>query len=319
GRYPDQHCGPRRAHADGPDDAPRAARCAGRAVRQARDAQPRRLGQGPDRRGDDRGRRARRADRAREDDDRRGDVGQHRHRARVRLRREGLRPPAHPPAGHEPRARGPAAPLRRPLPDHGVDGRDERGGRGRARARRGGRLLDGQAVREPGEPGRPLRGDGSRDLGGARGPRRLPGVRRRHGRDHHRHGSLPQGAQPGSAHRGRRARELARPERRAPRAAQDPGDRRGLRAARPRPLADRRGHPRRRRGRDRDRAPGREPGGRPRRPVLRRRALRRDAGRPARRGRGLADRHRAPRLGRALRLHSVLRARARGLRRRDPL
>ena len=57
---------------------------------------------------------------------------QHRHRARVRLRRARLRPRADHAAGHEPRARGAAAPLRRRGRDHRVDGRDERGGRGRA-------------------------------------------------------------------------------------------------------------------------------------------------------------------------------------------
>ena len=87
------------------------------------------VGQGPHRRRDDRGRRARRSDRARPDDDRGGHQRQHRHRARVRLRREGLRARAHPAAGDEPRARGPAAALRRARADHRVDGRHERGGR----------------------------------------------------------------------------------------------------------------------------------------------------------------------------------------------
>ena len=82
------------------------ARPAGRAVRQARGVQPGRQRQGPDRRGDDRGRRARGPDRARADDDRRGDERQHRHRAGVRLRGQGLRPRADAAAGHEPRARG---------------------------------------------------------------------------------------------------------------------------------------------------------------------------------------------------------------------
>ena len=61
-------------------------------VRQARDVQSRRLGQGPDRRGDDRGRRGGGPDRTRPDDDRRGHQRQHRDRARLRLRRPRLRP-----------------------------------------------------------------------------------------------------------------------------------------------------------------------------------------------------------------------------------
>ena len=71
-------------------------------------------------------------DRAGPDDDRRGHQRQHRHRARVRVRGQGLRPDPHAPAGHEPRARGPAAPLRRAGAHHRVDGRDERGRRRRA-------------------------------------------------------------------------------------------------------------------------------------------------------------------------------------------
>ena len=67
--------------------------------------------QGPHRRRDDRGRRGRRPDRAGAHDDRRGDERQHRDRARVRLRGEGLRPRADAAAGHEPRAREPAAAL----------------------------------------------------------------------------------------------------------------------------------------------------------------------------------------------------------------
>ena len=74
---------------------------------------------------------ARGPDRAGPHDDRRGHERQHRHRARVRVRRQGLRPDPHAPAGHEPRARGPAAPLRRPGARHRVDGRHERGGRRR--------------------------------------------------------------------------------------------------------------------------------------------------------------------------------------------
>ena len=92
--------------------------------------------------------------------------------------------------------------------------------------------------------------------------------------------------------------------------AQDPGHRRGLRPARPAARPARRDHRRRRRGRDRDRAPGRPPRGRAVRHQLRRGAVggARDRGAP--RGQGQADRGRAARQRRALRLDAVLRARA---------
>src|SRR5262249_21770175 len=64
--------------------------------------------------------------------------------------------------------------------------------------------------------------------------------------------------------------------------------------------------------RDRDRAPRRPPRRRPRRHLLRRRTRGRAADRGPRRGRGRADRRRAARLGRAVRLDAVLRARGRG-------
>ena len=54
GRHPDQHCRSRRPHADGAVHAARARRRR-RRLRQARVVQPRRVGQGPDRRRDDRG------------------------------------------------------------------------------------------------------------------------------------------------------------------------------------------------------------------------------------------------------------------------
>ena len=116
---------------------PRCSRAAGgrerrRAVREARGVQPRRQRQGPHRRGDDRGGRGRRPDRAGTHDDRRGDQRQHRHRARVRVRRQGLRAGADAAAGDEPRAREPAAPVRRARRHHRVDGRHGRGGRGGA-------------------------------------------------------------------------------------------------------------------------------------------------------------------------------------------
>ena len=105
------------------------------------------------------------------------------------------------------------------------------------------------------------------------------------------------------------ARLLARDLRRPPRPAQDPGHRRGLRPARARPRPARRGDLGRRRGRAGDRAARRPPRGRADRDLGRRGAVGRHAGG---RARGGADRRRAARLGRALRLDALLRARARG-------
>ena len=102
----------------------------------------------------------------------------------------------------------------------------------------------------------------------------------------------------------------------APRTPQDPGHRRGVRAARARPHAGRRGHRRRRRGRDRDRPRVRPARGRAGRHLLRRGAVGGGADRPARGGPRLADRGGAARLRRALRLDPVLRAGARGRRAR---
>ena len=163
--HPDQHCGPRRPHADGAAHAARRRTRGARGLRQARDVQPGRVGQGPHRRGDDRGGRGRGPDRARPHHDRRGHERQHRHRARVRVRRQGLRPDPHAPAGHEPRARGAAAALRRPGARHGVDGRHERGGRRRAGdgARR--RRLPARPVLQPGQPRGPPPHDRARSCG----------------------------------------------------------------------------------------------------------------------------------------------------------
>ena len=166
GPYPGQHCGSRRPHADGPAAAPRPRRVRRAGLREARDVQPGRLRQGPHRRGHDRGGRGRGPDRARAHHDRRGDERQHRDRARLRLRRQGLRPDPHAAAGHEPRARGAAAPLRRDRAGDGVDGRDERGRRrGPGAGARLGRLAP-RPVLQPREPARPLHGHRPGDLGG---------------------------------------------------------------------------------------------------------------------------------------------------------
>ena len=194
----------------------------------------------------------------------------------------------HAPAGHEPRARGAAAALRRAVPDHRVARRHERGGRRRPGARARRRLLAPRPVLQPRQPGGALPRHRAGAVGDAGRRHRRARGRRRHRRDDHGRGALPEGAQPEAAGDRRRARRLAGDLRRAPRAAQDPGHRRGLRPARARPRPARRGHRRRRRGRARDRAADRAPRGHPRRDLLRRRAVRRDAGRPAREGRAIA-------------------------------
>ena len=98
--------------------------------------------------------------------------------------------------------------------------------------------------------------------------------------------------------------------RRASRAAQDPGHRRGLRAAGAAARPARRDHRRRRRGRDRDGAPRRAARGRAVRHLVRRGAVGGARDRRAPGGEGQADRGRAARLRRALRVHTLLRARA---------
>ena len=134
------------------------------------------------------------------------------------------------------------------------------------------------------------------DLGRARRPRRLPRRGRGHRRDHHRSGRFPEGAQPVVPGRRGRARGLRRAVGRARRAPQDPGHRRGLRAAGARPLAGRRGH-RASTTRTRSRPPARAPAARASwsaspaaRPCGRRcRSRARGGPRPADRGRSLPD------------------------------
>ena len=182
----------------------------GRGLRQARDVQPRRLGQGPDRRRHDRGGRAGGPDRARPHDDRRGDERQHRHRAGVRVRGQGLRADPHAAAGNEPRARGPAAPLRRAGAHHRVDGRHERGRRRGARDGARPRRLPARPVLEPRQPRGPPPHDRPGDVGGAGRQGRLLRRRRRHGRDDHRRRRVPEGARQGRQGGRGRARD-ARP------------------------------------------------------------------------------------------------------------
>ena len=94
---------------------------------------------------------------------------------------------------------------------------------------------------------------------------------------------------------------------RAARAAQDPGDRRRVRARGAQPRGDRRGDRGLRRGRDRDGAPARAPRGRARRDLRRRRGLGGARGRAPPRVARRPDRRDPARLGRALRVDAVLR------------
>ena len=99
GPNPDQHFGAGRSHPDGRAAAPagrRRLRTTAWSCSRSSSRSTRRQRQGPHRRRDDRGRRGRGADRARAHDDRRGDQRQHGHRARVRVRGQGLRPRDHP-------------------------------------------------------------------------------------------------------------------------------------------------------------------------------------------------------------------------------
>ena len=312
GANPDQHCGPRRSHADGAAHAGPPGGLRRRAVREARGLQPGRLGQGPHRRRDDRGGGGRGPDRARAHDDRRGDARQHRHRAGVLLRGQGLRARDLPAPGHEPRARDDPAPVRRA-------GRGRRVARGHGGGRRGRpcaggprRRLPARPVLQPGQP----RGAPAHDRpGDPRGPRRRR--RRARGgrgdrRDDHRRGRGAQAAQPARAGRRRRAGELARALRRPGGRAPDPGDRRGLRPGRAEPRGARRGPGLPRRGRDPHGLGARAARGGAGRDVLRRGGVGRPGGGPAPRVARQADRRHPARLGRALRERAVLRAAGRG-------
>ena len=125
------------------------------------------VGQGSARARDHRRRRAPRHDEARPDR-RRGDVGQHRHRARDGLRGEGLsvrRDDGRDVLGRA--AQDHARARREGDPDAG---RRARHGHGAARggARREARLVPRAPVREPGEPRVPPADDGPRDPQGLR-------------------------------------------------------------------------------------------------------------------------------------------------------
>ena len=191
------------------------------------------------------------------DDHRRGDVRQHRHRARVLLRGEGLRPHDLPAPGHEPRARGAAAPLRRARRDGRVARRHERGRRRRPRDGARPRRLPARPVLQPGQPrGAPPHGTGPEILraldgrvdvfvAGVGTGGTITGV-----------GEALKANDPATLRRRRRTGRAPPCSRGGPPGpAPHPGHRRGLRPGRAQPRGRRRGHRGRRRGGDRVRAP----------------------------------------------------------------
>ena len=225
---------PRRPHAARPDHArrprPRTPRTPAAAARQAGDAQPGRLGQGPDRPADDRGRRAGGPAQAGRHDHR-ADVGQHRPRPGHRRGPQGL--PLHLRDGRQAvvREAAAAAGLRRrgrPVPDQ----RRARVARvllqrgGPAGARHPGRLQAGPVL-EHREPGRPRADHRARALGADGRADHPPRRERRDRRDDLGGGPLPQGPQPGDPDHRRRSRG-ERPVRRHRPALSHRGDRRGL-------------------------------------------------------------------------------------------
>ena len=238
-------------------------------LRQARVLQSRRLGQGPDRGGDDRRGRRGGAGQARALGGGRADQRQHRDRPGDGLRGARLRADPDPAGGDEPRAGEAAARLRRRGAGDALAGRDERGGRpgrGDPRAAQG---LHADAVLQPRQRRGPPAHHGGGDLARhRRRGRRLRRRRRHRGHDHRRRADA-EGAGAGGAGRRGRAGQLAGPLRRRARPAQDPGDRRRLRARGARPLGDRRDRRGQRRGRAGDGAAGRParraswPGSRP--------------------------------------------------------
>ena len=125
-----------------------------RGLREARVLQPRRLGQGPDRGGDDRRRRGGGAGQAGALGGGRADQRQHRDRPGDGLRGPRLRADPDPAGRDEPRARQAAARLRRRGAGDAVAGRDERGGRAGRGDPRAAQGLHADAVLQPGQPRR---------------------------------------------------------------------------------------------------------------------------------------------------------------------
>ena len=98
---------------------------------------------------------------------RRGDQRQHGHRAGLRVRRQGIRAGADASPGDEPRAREPAAPVRRARGHDRVARRDGGGGRGCAGDGPRGRRVPARPVLESRQPGGAPAHDRARDREGA--------------------------------------------------------------------------------------------------------------------------------------------------------
>ena len=249
---------------------------------EAGELQPALVGQGPDRRGDDRRGRGRRQDQARHPD-RRADQRQHRHRPGLHLRRPRLPADGDDAREHEPGASAAAQGLRR---------RDRADARRRGDARRRPRrprrssantpnAFMPQQFQNPANPEIHRKTTAEEIWRDTDGQVDILVCRRRHRRHHHRLRRGAQGAQARPEGRRRRAGELAGhhpgQERRAAEArpAQDPGDRRRLHPREPQRRDHRRGRPGLRRGLLRDGPPARQARGDALRDLLRRRGGRR--------------------------------------------
>ena len=165
--------------------------------RQARVLQPGRQRQGPHRPGDDRGGRGGGPHHAGQDDHRRADQRQHRHRAGLRGRGAGataciLTMPETMSVERRNLLRGLGAEL---VLTPGARGHEGRHRQGRGAAPRDAGRLHAAAVREPGQPRGPPAHDGRGDLERHRRQGRHLRRRRRHRRHHHRRRRGPQGAQ----------------------------------------------------------------------------------------------------------------------------
>ena len=205
--------------------------------------EPGRLDQGPPGARDDRAGRAR-GEAAPRRDDRRADVGQHRHGARDRRAAEGL-PRDRGDAGQDEQGEDrPAARLRRRGRGHADRRRARLAGvllpRRRPADRGDPRRLPAQPVLQPGEPRRALRVDRARAVGAVRRADHAPRRGRGDRRHDHRHRALPEGAEPADPGDRRRPGRLDLLRRRGRRAAVSRRGRgRGLLAADLRPFGGR--------------------------------------------------------------------------------
>ena len=305
-----RHFADDRANAGRAHPSPRP--CARRALREARGREPRRLGEGSPRARHHRGRRASGRAEVRADG-RGGDVGQHRHRARARLR--GARLSVR--GDHAGVVLGRAAPdharLRREGRPH--PGRREGVGRSapRGEARGGARVVPRAAVRQRSESRLPPPDDRRRDpLRFREQAARLLGHRLGDGRNAHRRGAGDQVRAPGDEDHRVRAGGRVAPRGQGVEAAQDPGVDARLRALGARSRRLRRRDPGRGRQGDRLRARSREARGHLLRD-LGRRHVRRGARGRGQGGEGQRHPRDAPRHRRALPVDGALRGRGNGV------